>query len=216
MNKQRIFSPVIRSIAATLLLSLLLAFAAFAPAGLLPPVHYTITDQSSLYLKGSSNVNRFTCASVQTFAPATVEMTPLGDGCSVAFSKAVMDLRVTRMDCGNKGINRDMQKALKADQYPDIRLKLERAVVSNTSAVIDSHRWTPVTASTLVTIAGVTKPVKIRLEAKALTANRFQFVGSRDLLMSDFGVDPPSAMMGLVQVHDAITIHFDLIIEKGS
>ncbi len=215
MKKQQL-SQSPRRTTAFFLLPLLVAFAAFSPVGLLPPVHYTITDQSSLYLEGSSNVNRFTCASVQTFAPATVEMTPLGDGCSVSFSKAVMDLRVTHMDCGNKGINRDMQKALKADQYPHIRLQLERAVVSNTGAVIDSHRWTPVTASTLVTIAGVTKPVKIRLEAKALTANRYQFTGSRELRMSDFGVDPPSALLGLVQVDDPITIHFDLIIEKGS
>lgn len=207
--------PAFQRITIFLLPALLIAFAAFVPANFLPPIHYKITEQSSLYLEGTTNVNRFTCASVQAFSPATIEMTPMGDGCSVSFAHAVMNLHITSMDCGSKGINKDMQQALRADTHPDIRLQLERALVSSPQAVIDSNGWTPVTASTLITIAGVTKPVKIRLKAKSTGHNRYQFVGSRELQMSDFGVDPPKALMGLIQVNDVITIHFDLTVESG-
>jgi hypothetical protein len=39
----------------------------------------------------------------------------------------------------------------------------------------------------------------------------YQATGSLPLLMSDFGIDPPTAMFGLIKVHDQITVRFKLI-----
>jgi hypothetical protein len=35
--------------------------------------------------------------------------------------------------------------------------------------------------------------------------------GSVDLKMTDFGIDPPSALLGLVRAHDDIRVRFNLV-----
>ena len=40
----------------------------------------------------------------------------------------------------------------------------------------------------------------------------FQFVGSVPLSMTDFGLVPPTAMMGMIQTRDEIEVSFEMVI----
>lgn len=179
-----------------------------------PPIRYSISEVSSVYLEGSTNVNRFSCNSIQAFSPATVDIQPNGNDHLLHFQNASIELVVQRMDCGNKGMNRDMQKALQSDQYPTIQIELQEVEMDTASRGIKASQWTSILAHTRITIAGNSRPIAINLYGIALKPNQYQFKGSKSLRMTDFGIDPPNALLGLVQVDDIISIHFDLLIEK--
>jgi hypothetical protein len=38
-----------------------------------------------------------------------------------------------------------------------------------------------------------------------------QLTGKQRLLMSDFGIDPPTALLGLIRARDRILVRFDLV-----
>lgn len=179
-----------------------------------PPIRYSISEASAVYLEGSTNINRFACNSLQAFSPATVDIQSNGNDHSIQFRNANIELVVQRMDCGNKGMNRDMQKALQSDQYPTIQIELQEVEIDTASQGIRASQWTSILAHTRITIAGNSRPISINLYGIALKPNQYQFKGSKSLRMTNFGIDPPNALLGLVQVDDIISIHFDLLIEK--
>jgi len=51
-----------------------------------------------------------------------------------------------------------------------------------------------------------------------VTANvqngEIQFTGSQELLMTDFGIDPPTAVFGTIRSKDEIRIEFDVTLSQ--
>jgi hypothetical protein len=59
-----------------------------------------------------------------------------------------------------------------------------------------------------LSIAGVTRTLKMPVTVKALEDQQFEISGSTKIRMTDFGVTPPTAIFGLLRTGDQITIHF--------
>jgi hypothetical protein len=62
-----------------------------------------------------------------------------------------------------------------------------------------------------LTIAGTERLVSLTVQGQQRANGAYQATGSLPLLMSDFGIDPPTAMLGLIKAHDEITVRFKLI-----
>jgi hypothetical protein len=58
-----------------------------------------------------------------------------------------------------------------------------------------------------MTIAGVTKQISLTTTLTA-NGNDLSFIGSKDLLMSDYGISPPVAVFGTIKTGDQITIEY--------
>ena len=64
-----------------------------------------------------------------------------------------------------------------------------------------------------LTIAGTERPLTL-VAAVAEEANGGVRVrGSTRLRMTEFGVRPPTLMLGTVRVHDPVTVHFDVVLK---
>ena len=63
-------------------------------------------------------------------------------------------------------------------------------------------------------IAGVEKEVTIDLQVER-TGTRLAVTGATDLLMTDFGVTPPKAMLGMLKTDPKVRIHLDLVIASS-
>ena len=61
-----------------------------------------------------------------------------------------------------------------------------------------------------LTMAGVTKPVELHLIYKVLPGGELQISGSHALVMSDFNMVPPTAMMGTIKVGDEVVVDFEI------
>lgn len=173
--------------------------------------HYRIEDGSKLYLKGTSNVNSFTCDCEESYQRQTVDVERNG-GCA-KFSNADLYLKSKNFDCHNRKIDADMQKALKADQYPNIKITLCETWQNAKCLEGQCKDWFDVQAKVKITITNVTKEETIPAKAKAIGPNRFQLQGKKALQMSAYGVIPPEAMFGMIKVNDWITFNFDLIVQ---
>jgi len=117
---------------------------------------------------------------------------------------------VGRLVSGDDGLDDNLRGALKADQHPELRFQM------------DSYQSSPgADSATLLLrikgrlqISGVEKPVEIdAIAARGTTALRV--MGSKKLLMTDYGIKPPTFMLGMMSVSDPITVHFDLRLEPG-
>ena len=51
-------------------------------------------------------------------------------------------------------------------------------------------------------------------QGQAVGGNRFHVTGTVPLLMSQYGIRPPTAMMGTMRTRDAVTIRFDVTLTR--
>jgi hypothetical protein len=171
---------------------------------------YQIENGSRLYLKGTSNVNSFTCDCEDQYFGQEMEVDRKGG--YARFNKVDLILKSRNFDCHNRKIDNDMQKALKTDQYPHIKISLVDTWQNPKCLDGACKDWFDVQANVHITITNVTKKQSIPAKARMLGSNRFQLRGQNALQMSAFGIDPPEAMMGMIKVNDWITFHFDLLV----
>lgn len=94
-------------------------------------------------------------------------------------------------------------EALKADQYANIQFSAKSLKVANGK----------INGEGTLTLVGVTKPVTISATSVAQDKG-FKISGTTELNMSDFGIEPPTAMFGSLKTGDAVTIKYELILNK--
>jgi hypothetical protein len=171
---------------------------------------YYLESGSRLYLKGSSNVNAFTCDCEDQYGGQVLEVER--NGGYARFRNVDLLLKTKNFDCHNRKIDCDMQKALKATEFPHIKISLIDTWQNPQCLDGQCKDWFDVQANVKLTITNVSKVQSIPAKAKILGPNRFQLRGENALQMSAFGIQPPEAMLGMIKVNDWITFHFDLIV----
>jgi len=172
---------------------------------------YTISESSKLYLSGTTNVNLFTCDCEDRWVAQSIQVE--NGGAYSRFRNARLSMMTRKFDCHNAKMDRDMHKALKAESYPAIQIELLETWYDPEQAKQAKKDWFDVKAKVKVTITGVTRIQFIEAKAKATTQNHFALKGEKALKMTEFGIDPPEALFGLIKVNDQITFHFDLGIQ---
>ena len=100
-----------------------------------------------------------------------------------------------------EGIDKNMHKALKVQEHAEIRFRL-RALEQLGAA----YR-----ATGLLTIAGVEKEVSLDLQVQP-RGNGLAVTGSTGLVMTDYGVTPPKAMMGMIKTDPKVQIKIELLL----
>jgi len=101
-------------------------------------------------------------------------------------------------------------KALEADDHKYITYTLAKADIAQQS----DQKVTVRTTGTL-TIAGKAKT--INMDVTGIKKNgAIQFTGSKAMKMTDFGIDPPTAMLGTLKTGDDITIDFSLTLKTNT
>lgn len=69
-----------------------------------------------------------------------------------------------------------------------------------------------VDASGALTMAGTTKPMRLAGKSKVLSNGDVQLTCSKKIKMTDFKMEPPTAIMGTIKVGDEVEVLFDLIL----
>lgn len=172
---------------------------------------FRIDRNSKLVLEGKTNVNLFSCNCTEGFAPQAFTFgkdSQGGDG--LVFQRTGLKIAVRNLDCGNKLMNKDLQKALNADSHPFIHIELLRVKEDRCRRPAGSQDWTRVKALTRLTINGHCQDFWLDILAKESGTRQFRFIGSKKIMMTEFGITPPTAMMGMVKVEDEIKIKLDL------
>ena len=169
---------------------------------------YTIEPQSNLFIKGTTNINSFECVALDAFPVQQISGAIYPAKKTAELKGAHIELTVRKLDCENSKINRDLCEALNEDQYPTIGIQIHTARLTTLDL---TKTWIDIEVDATLTISGVAKRVKLQAKGKQLSPGSFQFIGEKHIKMSDFGVEPPTALFGLIQVDDEVSIHLDVV-----
>lgn len=189
-------------------------------------LQYIPSDDSRVWIEGTSTVNDFTCSTKQIEGHARLTIQP---GAATPQSQSALDtisaqrsspspapdtpavqarVPVRALDCGKRRQNEDLYEAMKARTHPAIHYEIIKAkVVVQPDSSRDHY---VVEAIGNLTIAGETRTVRLTLEGRQLDDGRIHARGSLPMQMTNFDVEPPTAMLGLIRVRDQVTVHFDI------
>jgi polyisoprenoid-binding protein YceI len=163
-------------------------------------------DSARITINGTTNVHPYTASTTAVrltkvvVAPGegdAIEAALLPDGLQ-AFEFAIP---TTSLTSPKDGVDKNMHKALKAEQNAEITFKLTR--LEARAAVAGGYH-----ATGLLRVAGVEREVAFDLTAQRKDGTLI-VRGELPLLMTDFGVTPPKAMLGMLKTDPKITIQFD-------
>lgn len=186
---------------------------------------------SAVVLEGSSNVTSWRCRGTSIDARVLVAASAdhinevidrIEDGnvgvwmanpSQGRFPAPEFDLAVpvATFRCGNRVMESDMRRALKADTYPAVRFTF-RALRSGIRHDLDTGLYHASIAGDL-TLAGVTRTIDLTVSAERLSRTSFRIRAVLPLLMTDYGVTPPTALFGAVRARNSLTVQFDLTLE---
>lgn len=171
----------------------------------------TLATGSRLWIEGTSSVRDYKCTS--TALQATVAAASDAVRAVLAGNKAVTSVEFTvpakTLDCGNGTMNGHMLEALKAKEHPDISFRL----VSYDLAAADSAEKG--TLNGVLNINGTDQTIALPVQVSAGTAGALRVTGKYELNMKDYGVKPPTLMLGTLKVHEKVTVNFDLLLKSN-
>ena len=168
---------------------------------------YKISSLSQLQIEGTSTVNSFTCLAGQIVGEGVVKN--LIQGADSASNKIVITVPIAKLDCQNRRMNGDLRESLKSEAFPRIVFELTAVDVLDLASSAKGTRLIVATGN--LSLAGVTRSISVRVEGFFDENNTLHGLGAVSMLMTDFGVKPPTALLGLVKARNEITIRFHLI-----
>lgn len=170
-----------------------------------------LQPESRLWVAGTSTVRSFQCqagafdAKVESAGTDAVAAVLSGQ-------KAVSTVEVTvpaeKLDCRNGTMNEHMRKAIKAKEFPTI---VFRASSYDLARANDS---VAVTLNGSLTLGGVEKPITVKAFAKPGDSGTLVVSGTREVRMTEFGLKPPTLMLGTMKVDEKITVGFDVVLKN--
>lgn len=164
---------------------------------------------SEISFTGTSSLHGFTCKTTQFDAQLSVDpeyATNLAD-LARPIGAVNVTIPVRGLNCGNKGLEKNMLKALKADQNATITFRLDTYEVDAASRTADAFTAQAVGS---LKIAGRERPIQLQVRGERHPDGAVRARGERDMLMSDFGIRPPTMMLGTVKTGDRIVVKFNL------
>ncbi len=194
-----------------LILTILWAFSLTASEGeVLSQDRFTADEEvSRLWIEGSSNVNTFDCIAHEYGGEAVVYQND-GDNSGQQVTME-LEIIVDGFDCGKRRMNSDMKKALKADSYPKITFSYKNAESVSSSGSDDLNQFI---VKGELTVAGVTREISFLSEGELLESGRMRASGSKKIFMTDYGIEPPTGLLGLIKADDELIVHFDLTAKR--
>jgi polyisoprenoid-binding protein YceI len=169
-----------------------------------------VQPESKLWVEGTSTVRSFSCDAKQfTAAIQTASAEPVA--AVVAGEKAVSTLTVeipaASLDCRNGQMNDHMLKALNATRAPVIRYQL------TSYDLVKGSGGVAVKLHGKLEMGGTERPIVMEAQATQGPNGTLKVTGAQPILLSEFGLKPPSLMMGTMKVGDRVVVKYDLALK---
>lgn len=162
-------------------------------------------------LAGTSNIHDYTASTTKVrltelrvaegVAGPNLWDAVLQPGALEAFAIAIP---AASLSSPKEGLDKNMHKALKVKEHADITFRLLRLEPSDVAPGVRR-------ATGLLTIAGVEREIAFDITT-ALRDGAFAVTGEVPLVMTDFGINPPKAMLGMLRTNPKVTVRFDVVL----
>ena len=170
-----------------------------------------LRPESKLWVEGGSTIRSWKCDAAEV--NVNVSVTAAGNAVKgvLAGDKAVtavqLDVPTAKLDCHNDTMNEHMLKALKAGQNPVIVFQLTGYELAS---IADAKRGT---LNGSLKIGGTERPVSFPVDLRDGGDGALRVAGNYELNMRDYGLKPPSLMLGTIKVGEKVMVSFDLFLK---
>jgi hypothetical protein len=160
-----------------------------------------VVPGSQVLISGTSNVNKFTCSYEVPGLEVPVHMVYRESLDEIHFKNANLQLESDCFDCGGKAINKDFKELLQTEKHPWIKLRL---------IYVDppSPELKKVGVGMEITIAGISRTYVTELDSDQ--RGDIFVEGTLALKLTDFGLEPPKKVLGLIKVDDEVLVDLKL------
>lgn len=106
-------------------------------------------------------------------------------------------------------MNSKIKDAINSKKYPEINYKATKL-----NSITEKSGVTQISSSGVLTIAGTSQNVIIDAVGKILPNGEIELTGSKKVKMTDYKVEPPTAMFGALTTGDEVTITFKVVLKS--
>lgn len=185
-----------------------------AASGAFAQQEYSLQAASNFSIKGSSNIRDWEVNADDVTGSMTLDNSFFKKSTPKKGAKVTaLSLKVPVADLdGGRGetMNGKIRKALQSETHPHVTFKLGTAQVSN---IVDKAQGiVDISAQGTLTIGGVAQAMSLTLKGQKQEDGTFHFTGSKDIKMSQFKIERPSALFGQLVTNDDLSVTFTLVI----
>jgi hypothetical protein len=166
------------------------------------------TKDSQLFVKGTSTLHDWQCRAEQLSSQFVAE---IGEGNIKQIRSFVLNVPVNSIrsitEQGayyDKGMDKNIYKALKADKNPNITFTFSRIVKKNSNG-----KGLDMEIMGALRVAGVTKELTIIVRSIPIS-DGLLFEGKVPLKMTDYKVEPPTAIFGTIKTGNEVMVEFKM------
>ncbi len=175
-------------------------------AGTLQAQTYKMQSSSEIIVEGTSNIHDWEMDATKKQGSAELET----EGNELTGIKSLkVIIPAEGLKSGKGGMDKNTYKALKTDDYKNIEFQL-KSVKSIESK--GSNKYALQTTGNLK-IAGQTKEIPMEFTA-TFNGSTLELSGEKTIDMTNYKVDPPTAMMGTIKTGEEVTIKFQTSFSK--
>lgn len=164
--------------------------------------------QFSMTIKGTSNLHDWESVAKEARANGSVTVDAAGTLTAIPSLTVEVPVKSIKSPKGSVMDNKTYD-ALKAKSFPNITFKLEK--VTNLTKKADSY---DINATGALTIAGATNKIDMYVKGKVAADGSVTFSGSKKLKMTDYKIDPPTALFGTMTTGNDIEIVFQVVLKQ--
>jgi len=161
-------------------------------------------DNSKLSVFGTSSLHDWEVVAEEQSGSITVENTSETASINALNFKVIAE----SLKSGKSGMDKNAYKALNTKQFESIDFKLTKV----NSITPQGNGVYTVKSTGDLTIAGTTNAIQLNFTL-SLTDSNAKLVGSYTFNMTQFKIDPPTAMFGTITTGDELKIEFNTVFQ---
>ena len=124
---------------------------------------------------------------------------------------AVVEVSVRSLRSKESRLDRNLWRAMQADEYPIVRFEMSGYAASPAPAGGDTLG---IRVRGVLTVHGVARPIELAATLHA-RAEGLWLSGTQEVAMSEYGIRPPTMMLGTLRVGDRVQVHYQLLLVPG-
>jgi polyisoprenoid-binding protein YceI len=170
-------------------------------------VRLRLEPGSEVTVEGTSTMHAYHCKTDKIMAYVDVDPGYTKDLTKIAkpIVSVKVNIVVNTLKCGNGTMDKNLYSTLNADKNPLITYTLSGYDILNGL----SSSFAANTKGSLK-ISGTEKLIDMKVNASRLAEGKVTAEGEQTLLMTDFGIKPPSFMLGTLKVGNEVKVKFNL------
>lgn len=158
---------------------------------------------SNLTVKGTSSLHDWEVKAGSVESTFTAALN--GEGSIESISELTLSVDVESIESGKRAMNKKIYSAFDSDKYPKIVFTLSEITQIEQDSIF---------ATGVLAMAGKEQTIDLVVMYQIQNDLSIRITGSESLLMTDYGMKPPKAMLGTLKTGDEIEIVFDAIFPK--